>query len=79
MRIHFAPTFGVSQKWLPRSLYKAQNKPLRSITSFSPTITGLTTELRTYLVEGAYATGNLAAAVFESKDWADWAFVPPGR
>src|SRR5205085_2985848 len=35
----FPPTFGVSQKWLPRSLYNAQNNPLRSITSFSPAIT----------------------------------------
>src|SRR6266853_6634363 len=29
------PTFGVSQKWLPRSLYNAQNNPLRSTTARS--------------------------------------------
>ena len=28
--VHGPPTFGVSQKWLPRSLYGAQNSPLRS-------------------------------------------------
>src|SRR5437660_12157934 len=39
MAIDFPSTFGVSQKWLPRSLYSAQNTPLRSITSFSPAIT----------------------------------------
>ncbi len=33
------PTLGVSQKWLPRSLYKAQNTPCRAITAFSPAIT----------------------------------------
>ena len=44
--------------------------------TFTTAITKLTTELRTYLVEGTYATGNLAASVFESKEWADWAFVP---
>jgi len=35
----------------------------------------LTEELKTYLVEGSYATGNLAAAVYESKDWGDWVVV----
>src|SRR6266853_5180738 len=39
MPIHLAPTFGVSQKWLPRSLYKAQNSPLPSTTSRSAAIT----------------------------------------
>jgi hypothetical protein len=38
----------------------------------------LTEELKTYLVEGSYATGNLAAAVYESKEWADWVLVPAG-
>jgi hypothetical protein len=32
-------------------------------------------ELRTYLVEGSYATGDLAAAVYESREWADWVRV----
>ena len=36
----------------------------------------LTDELKTYLVEGSYATGSLAAAVYESKEWADWVLVP---
>ena len=31
--------FGVTKKWLPRSLYKAQNRPLVSITSRSPAMT----------------------------------------
>jgi hypothetical protein len=35
----------------------------------------LTDELKTYLVEDSYATGNLAAAVYESKDWGDWVVV----
>src|SRR3974390_1546950 len=43
MGIHLAtplpPAFGVCQKWLPRSLYSAQNTPLRSITSRNPAIT----------------------------------------
>ena len=33
------PTFGVSQKWLPRSLYKGQNTPFRSIASRNPAVT----------------------------------------
>jgi hypothetical protein len=33
------PLFGVSQKWLPRLLYKAQNTPRPAITSFSPAMT----------------------------------------
>ena len=32
-------------------------------------------ELQTYLVEGSFATGNLVAAVFESRQWADWVIV----
>src|SRR6516164_1390033 len=39
VRIHFASHLGVSQKWLPRSLYRAQNSPLRSITSRNPAMT----------------------------------------
>lgn len=35
----------------------------------------LVEELKTYLVEGSYATGNLAAAVYESRTWADWVLV----
>jgi hypothetical protein len=70
----FALTKASRDKYWPKG---ADSEVLKA--TLSPAITGLTTELRTYLVEGTYATGNLAAAVFESKDWADWAFVPPGR
>ena len=35
----------------------------------------LAEELKAYLVEGSYATGTLAAAVFESREWADWVLV----
>jgi hypothetical protein len=70
----FALTRASRDKYWPKG---ADSDVLKA--TFSPAITGLTTELRTYLVEGTYATGNLAAAVLESKDWADWAFVAPGR
>lgn len=43
--------------------------------AFKP-MQALTEELKTYLVEGSYATGNLAAAVYESREWADWVQVP---
>src|SRR6266852_2570658 len=32
------PTFGVSQKWLPRSLYNAQNNPLRDFSMDFPNL-----------------------------------------
>jgi hypothetical protein len=32
-------------------------------------------ELQTYLVDGSFATGNLVAAIFESRQWADWVIV----
>src|SRR5713226_1186412 len=35
----FSPAFTVTKKWLPRSLYTAQNKPWISITSRKPAIT----------------------------------------
>ena len=35
----FPPAFTVTKKWLPRSLYRAQNKPCFSITSRNPAIT----------------------------------------
>jgi hypothetical protein len=35
--------------------------------------------MQTYLVEGAYATGALAAATFEAKEWGDWLIVPTAR
>jgi len=38
---------------------------------------GLTTELRTYLVEGSYlADPKFAAAVYESREWTDFVLVP---
>jgi hypothetical protein len=44
------------------------------IDAFQP-VQALTDELKTYLVDGSYATGNLAAAVYESREWADWITV----
>ena len=38
LRLTGPPAAGV-KKWLPRSLYRAQNRPLRSITSRNPAIT----------------------------------------
>lgn len=70
----FALTQASRDKYWPKG---ADSEVLKS--TFTPAITGLTTELRTYLVEGAYATGNLAAAVYEAKEWADWAFVAASR
>lgn len=47
--------------------------------AFSPAVTELTTELRTYLVEGTYAADpKLAAAVFESREWTDFVLVSAG-
>lgn len=46
--------------------------------AFSPAVTELTAELRTYLVEGSYAVDpKLAAAVFESREWTDFVLVKP--
>jgi len=45
-------------------------------TTFQPA-QKLRDELQSYLVEGSYATGNLVAAVFESRQWADWVIVSP--
>ena len=70
----FALTQASRDKYWPKG---ADSDVLKA--TFTPAITGLTTELQTYLVEGTYATGNLAAAVFESKEWADWVFVAAGR
>jgi hypothetical protein len=44
--------------------------------AFRP-VQGLTTELRTYLVEGSYlADPKFAAAVYESREWTDFVLVP---
>ena len=44
--------------------------------AFSPAVTGLRTELSSYLVEGSYAADpKLAAAVFESRQWTDFVLV----
>lgn len=42
--------------------------------AFSPAVTALATELQTYLVPGSWGTG-MAAAVYESKEWADWVLL----
>lgn len=41
------------------------------IRAFKP-VQALADSLKTYLVDGSYATGDLAAAVYESREWADW-------
>ena len=65
----FALTIASRDKWWPNGKdsddLKAAFKPVQALTE----------ELKTYLVEGSYATGNLAAAVFESREWADWVQV----
>ena len=66
----FALTKVSRDKYWPKG---ADSDDLRA--AFSPSVKALTGELSTYLVEGSYATGNLAAAVFESKEWADWVLV----
>jgi hypothetical protein len=42
--------------------------------AFTPAVKALATELQTYLVDGTFGTG-MTAAVFESKEWADWMVV----
>jgi hypothetical protein len=44
--------------------------------AFTPAVKALATELQTYLVDGSFGVG-MTAAVFESKEWADW--VVAGR
>jgi hypothetical protein len=66
----FALTQTSRDKYWPKG---ADSDVLRA--TFTPEIKALAEELRTYLVEGAYATGNLAAAIYESKEWADWGIV----
>jgi hypothetical protein len=66
----FALTKASRDKYWPKGSDSAEVKA-----AFEPSVTALTTELSSYLVEGSYATGNLAAAVFESKEWADWLVI----
>ena len=66
----FALTKASRDKYWPKGSDSADVKA-----AFGPSVTALTSELSTFLVEGSYATGNLAAAVFESKEWADWVVI----
>ena len=66
----FALTKASRDKYWPKG---SDSDDLRA--AFDPSVKALTSELSTYLVEGSYATGNLAAAVFESKEWADWVLI----
>ena len=66
----FALTKASRDKYWPKGSDSADVKA-----AFGPSVTALTSELSSYLVEGSYATGNLAAAVFESKEWADWVVI----
>lgn len=65
----FALTIASRDKYWPNG---SDSDDLKA--AFKP-VQPLTEELKTYLVEGSYATGNLAAAVFESREWADWVQV----
>jgi hypothetical protein len=67
----FALTKASRDKYWPKGSDSADVKA-----AFGPSVTALTSELSSYLVEGSYATGTLAAAVFESKEWADWVLIP---
>ena len=66
----FALTKASRDKYWPKGSDSADVKA-----AFGPSVTALTSELSSYLVEGSYATGTLAAAVFESKEWADWVVI----
>jgi hypothetical protein len=66
----FALTKASRDKYWPKG---SDSDDLRAASG--PSVKALTRELSTYLVEGSFATGNLAAAVFESKEWADWVLI----
>jgi len=68
----FALTKASRDKYWPKG---QDSDALRA--AFDKSVIALADELRTYLVDGSYATGNLAAAVFEGREWADWVIVEP--
>ena len=65
----FALTIASRDKYWPNG---SDSDDLKA--AFKP-VHPLTEELKNFLAEGSYATGNLAAAVFESREWADWVQV----
>lgn len=65
----FALTRESRDKYWPKG---ADSEVLKS--AFKP-VQPLADQLKAYLVEGSYATGNLAAAVYESREWVDWVVV----
>ena len=67
----FALTIASRDKYWPKGQDSDELKA-----AFKP-MPPLAEELKTYLVDGSYATGDLAAAVFESREWADWVLVRP--
>ena len=68
----FALTRGSRDRYWPGG---SDSDELRS--ALKP-VQALTTELRTYLVEGSYlADPKFAAAVYESRDWSDFVLVSP--
>jgi hypothetical protein len=70
----FALTQASRDKYWPGG---ADSDQLRA--AFSSDLAELRTELVTYLVEGSYAAdSNLAAAVFESREWTDFVLVSAG-
>ena len=46
--------------------------------ALTPAVKALATEVQTYLVDGTFGTG-MTAAVYESKEWADWVVVAGGK
>ena len=58
-----------------RDKYWPGGKDSEDLKTAFKTVDGLAEELKAYLVEGSYTTGNLAAAVYESREWADWVQV----
>jgi len=73
---HYLTVFALTKASRDKYWPKGQDSDaLRA--AFDKSVTALADELRTYLVDGSYATGDLAAAAFESKEWADWVIVGP--
>jgi hypothetical protein len=70
----FALTSASRDKYWPKG---SDSDDVRA--AFKP-VRALTDELRSYLVEGSYATGeNMAAAVYESREWTDFVKIAGGQ
>lgn len=62
----FALTLAARDKYWPNG---ADSDDVKA--AFSPTVTALTPELQSYLVDGSWGK-DVAAAVYEAKEWSDW-------